>query len=116
MKLPQLHDSYDFAGNNVKVSNIVVTNEGPAVYLVYEEDGSGGWRTVDWDSSEVNRPLQGVVVWWLQINEDALHELYTMYYSREKEPADTYTDRKGVEHPNKMWVPVHIVKALMKGS
>lgn len=61
-KLPSLYESYDFAGNSVLVSNIVNTNVDLAVYMETEY-GDKGWRTVDWDSSEANRPLKGVTKW-----------------------------------------------------
>lgn len=57
-ELPVMHQTYDFAGNDTMVSDIVQTNCGPAVLR------DGNWESVDWDASELNKSVRPVKFWF----------------------------------------------------
>jgi hypothetical protein len=72
-RLPPMYAQYDFAGNDIMTSDIVLTNKGPAAY---QESATwiNGWVTADWDVSEAGKGLQGVT-WWQEIpTDDSLAE------------------------------------------
>lgn len=56
-KLPEIYDLYDFAGNDVKASDIVMTNIEPAAYK------DGEWVSAHWDCTECNKTVIGVTHW-----------------------------------------------------
>jgi len=63
-KLPDTYGSYDAHGNALVVSDIVITNAGPACYCSkHEFYGKAAWVEVDWDSKHAGNMLKGVTHW-----------------------------------------------------
>lgn len=51
---PDCYESYDFAGNTHFISQVYITNKGAGQFVDRK------WVTVDYDSSDTNRPMFGV--------------------------------------------------------
>ena len=78
-KLPATYGSYDSYGNDLTVSDPVVTNKGLACYCS-EHDNYGGsvWIGVDWDHKEAGRKLEGVTYWLREAVLDLRNQAKTL--------------------------------------
>lgn len=63
--LPDMYPSYNFAGEDVEVSETVIVNvvERRTKYTCAAAYTPNGWVTESWDCSETNRPLATVTHW-----------------------------------------------------
>ena len=63
-KVPDTYGMYDSYGNNLVVSDIVVTNVGVACYCTeHDRYDTPTWIDVDWDHKEAGRPILGITHW-----------------------------------------------------
>tara|TARA_R110000868_G_scaffold325243_1_gene586062 strand:+ start:254 stop:505 length:252 start_codon:yes stop_codon:yes gene_type:complete len=65
-ELPYTYGMYDSYGNDLKVSDIVVTNVGAGCYCSESDIYKAPlWIEVDWCHKSAGTPLKGVTLWAL---------------------------------------------------
>ena len=78
-KLPATYGSYDNYGNDLTVSDPVVTNKGLACYCSEHDNyGRSVWIGVDWDHKEAGRKLEGVTYWLREAVLDLRNQAKTL--------------------------------------